>query len=306
MPTSAHAAFDKAAQYFGLKLVKIPVGPDWRADVAATERAITPNTMALVGSAPSFPHGVIDPIPDLAALAQRHNIACHVDACLGGFVLPWAERLGYDVPPFDFRLPGVTSMSADTHKYGYAAKGTSVVLYAGPSCAAINTYTVADWPGGLYFSPTFAGSRPGALSAAGWAALVSIGEAGYLDATKDPGDGGQDQERHPGDTGRHVMGDPLWVIAFRHPSGHLPGHRRHEGARLEPERPAQARCRAHLRDPAPHAAGRGRAVSGGPEGCRGAREGQRGLPGGLAPVYGMADTLPGPRHHCRPAPEAHG
>ncbi len=215
VPTSAHAAFDKAAQYFGLKLVKIPVGPDWRADVAATQQAITPNTIALVASAPSFPHGVIDPIEELADLAQAHAIGCHVDACLGGFVLPWAEKLGYDVPPFDFRLPGVTSMSADTHKYGYAAKGTSVVLYRGLDLRRYQYYTVADWPGGLYFSPTFAGSRPGALSAAGWAALISLGEEGYLHATAMILETARYIRRTiQAMPDLQVLGDPLWVIAF--------------------------------------------------------------------------------------------
>ncbi len=215
VPVSAHAAFDKAAQYFGLKLIKVPVGPDWGADVAATERAITRNTIALVGSAPSFPHGVIDPIPQLAALAQRHGLPCHVDACLGGFVLPWAEKLGYPVPPFDFRLPGVTSMSADTHKYGYAAKGTSVVLYRGAELRRYQYYTVADWPGGLYFSPTFAGSRPGALSAAGWAALLSLGEEGYLRATATILETATYVRRTiEAMPDLQVLGDPLWVIAF--------------------------------------------------------------------------------------------
>lgn len=214
-PTTAHAAFDKAAQYFGIRLRRIPVGADFRADLAATGRAINRNTIALVGSAPSFPHGTIDPIADLAALAHEHRIGMHVDACLGGFVLPWARRLGYPVPAFDFATPGVTSMSVDTHKYGYAAKGTSVVLYRTEALRRYQYYVVADWPGGLYVSPTLAGSRPGALSAAAWAALVSIGEEGYLDAT-----------RRILETAReiragieaipelYVLGDPLWVIAF--------------------------------------------------------------------------------------------
>ncbi|MCA9719429.1 MAG: aminotransferase class V-fold PLP-dependent enzyme, partial [Myxococcales bacterium] len=120
-PSSAHAAFDKAARYFNIKLVKVPVGRDCKADVEATRAAITRNTICVVGSAPSFPHGVIDPIEALSEIARARGIGFHVDACLGGFVLPWAERLGYKVPAFDFRLPGVTSMSADTHKYGYAA-----------------------------------------------------------------------------------------------------------------------------------------------------------------------------------------
>ncbi|MGE5140528.1 MAG: aminotransferase class V-fold PLP-dependent enzyme [Rudaea sp.] len=184
IPTSAHAAFDKAAQYFGIKAVRVPVGPDYRADVETTRKAITKNTVVLVGSAPCFPYGVVDPIAELSELARQRGIGFHTDACLGGFVLPWAERLGWTVPPFDFRLPGVTSISVDTHKYGYAAKGTSVILYRGRELRRYQYYTVADWPGGLYFSPTFAGSRPGALSAACWAALVSMGERGYLEATR--------------------------------------------------------------------------------------------------------------------------
>ncbi len=106
VPTTAHAAFDKAAQYFGIRLVRVPVGPDYRADVAAMGRAITRRTIALVGSAPTFPHGAIDPIDDLAGLARARGVGLHVDACLGGFVLPWARRLGYPVPPFDFRRAG--------------------------------------------------------------------------------------------------------------------------------------------------------------------------------------------------------
>jgi glutamate/tyrosine decarboxylase-like PLP-dependent enzyme len=218
VPTSAHAAFDKAAQLFGIRLVRVPVGPDYRADVAATGRAITHRTIALVGSAPSFPHGVIDPINELAALARARGIGMHVDACLGGFVLPWARRLGYPVPDFDFAVPGVTSISADTHKYGYAAKGTSVILYRGHELRHYQYYTTTDWPGGLYFSPTLAGSRPGGLSAACWAAMVATGERGYLEAT-----------RHILETAAtirrgiaampelRVLGDPLWVIAFSAP-----------------------------------------------------------------------------------------
>jgi sphinganine-1-phosphate aldolase len=184
LPVTAHAAFDKAAHYFHIKPVRIPVTADCRADVAAARRAMTGNTIVVVGSAPSFPHGAIDPIEALSELARRQGVGFHCDACLGGFVLPWAERLGYPVPPFDFRLPGVTSMSADTHKYGYAAKGTSVVLYRGATLRHYQYYTITEWPGGLYFSPTLAGSRPGALSAAAWAAMVSIGEQGYLEATQ--------------------------------------------------------------------------------------------------------------------------
>jgi sphinganine-1-phosphate aldolase len=184
VPITAHAAFDKASQYFNIKTVHIPMDENFRADVSAARKAITRNTVVIVGSAPSFPHGAIDPIAELSELAREHGIGFHTDACLGGFVLPWAEKLGYPVPPFDFRLPGVTSMSADTHKYGYAAKGTSVVLYRGKDLLHYQYYTATDWPGGLYFSPTFAGSRPGALSAACWAAMTTIGADGYLAATR--------------------------------------------------------------------------------------------------------------------------
>ena len=128
--------------------------------------------------------GVVDPIEELSALARERGIWFHTDACLGGFLLPWAERLGEAVPAFDFRLPGVTSMSCDTHKYGYAAKGTSVVLFRNAHLRHYSYFTMTDWPGGLYNSPTMAGSRPGALSAEAWAALLNMGEEGYLDATR--------------------------------------------------------------------------------------------------------------------------
>ncbi|MFQ5421277.1 MAG: aminotransferase class V-fold PLP-dependent enzyme [Anaerolineae bacterium] len=215
VPETAHAAFDKAAQYFNIKMVRVPVNSFYRADMAAITQAISKNTIVLVGSAPAFPHGIVDPIEQISELARQRGIGCHVDACLGGFVLPWAEKLGYPVPPFDFRLPGVTSISADTHKYGYAAKGTSVVLYRSPELRRFQYYTVADWPGGLYFSPTFAGSRPGALSAACWAALVSIGQDGYLQATKRIMETAVALKEGIATIPEiKILGDPLWVIAF--------------------------------------------------------------------------------------------
>ena len=214
-PATAHVAFDKAAQYFGIKLVRVPVGADHRADVAAMRRAVTRRTVALVGSAPTFPHGVIDPIEDLAAVAAERGIGFHTDACLGGFVLPWARRLGYDVPPFDFSVPGVTSMSADTHKFGYAAKGTSVVLYRGAELRWRQYFTATEWPGGLYFSPTLAGSRPGGLSAACWAAMVATGEDGYLEATRRVLEtGAAIRDGIAAIPQLRVLGDPLWVVAF--------------------------------------------------------------------------------------------
>jgi len=215
LPVSAHAAFDKAEEVLGIKMVRIPVGPDYRGDVLAMADAITKNTIALVGSAPGFPHGVIDPIIELSELAKRRGIGLHVDACLGGFVLPWAEQLGAAVPPFDFRLDGVTSMSADTHKYGYAAKGTSVLLYRGENLRRYQWFINTEWTGGLYLSPTFAGSRPGALSAACWAAMVSVGESGYLENTQKILDAAKELrtviEAQPD---VRLLGDPLWVLAF--------------------------------------------------------------------------------------------
>ncbi len=214
-PVTAHAAFDKASQYFGIKMVKIPVDADSRADVNAARRAVNRNTVVIVGSAPSFPHGAIDPIKDLSDLALKHRVGFHTDACLGGFVLPWAEKLGYAVAPFDFRLPGVTSISVDTHKFGYAAKGTSVILYRNKELRHYQYYTTTEWPGGLYFSPTFAGSRPGALSAACWAALTSIGEQGYMDATKrilETAEYLKNEVRQIPEL--RLIGDSLFVIAF--------------------------------------------------------------------------------------------
>ena len=215
LPETAHAAFDKASQYFGIRLVKVPVGDDMRADVGAVRSAITERTVAVVGSAVQFPHGVADPIEGMAALAAERGVGFHTDACLGGFVLPWAERLGYAVAPFDFRVAGVTSMSCDTHKFGYGAKGTSVLLWRDPEMRDRQYYATADWPGGLYFSPTFAGSRPGALSAEAWAAMVTIGEDGYLDATRRVLRTAALLRQGIADTpGLRVLGEPLWVIAF--------------------------------------------------------------------------------------------
>ena len=184
LPETAHAAFDKAADAFGIEQRKLPVTDGFIADPAAVAAAIDERTVVVVGSAPAFPHGLIDPIEQLSEIARERGVGFHTDGCLGGFILPWATRLGYDVPPFDFRLPGVTSMSADTHKFGYAAKGTSVVLYRGDDLRHHQYFTFTDWPGGLYATPTFAGSRPGGLSAACWAAMVAFGESGYLDATR--------------------------------------------------------------------------------------------------------------------------
>jgi sphinganine-1-phosphate aldolase len=214
-PVTAHAAFVKASQYFKMKIIRTPIGEDFRANVEAMKDAITENTVVMVGSAPPFPHGIVDPMEEISELARERGIGCHTDGCLGGFILPWAEKLGYDIPLFDFRLPGVTSISADTHKFGYAAKGTSVVMYRNPELRHYQYFKIADWPGGLYNSPTLAGSRPGALSAACWAAMVSMGEDGYLQAAKRIMETATwirtEMEKIPE---LKVLGDPTFVIAF--------------------------------------------------------------------------------------------
>ncbi len=214
-PITAHAAFDKAAQYFKVKLKKIPVDKNYQADISALKKAITHNTIAIVGSAPQFPHGVIDPIAEMSEIAQKHNIPFHTDACLGGFVLPFARKLGVKVPDFGFELPGVTSISVDTHKYGYAAKGTSVLLYRNRELRHYQFFSITNWPGGMYFSPTLAGSRPGGLSAACWAALVSMGEKGYLQATeKILTTANTIKQGIRTIPGLKILGEPLYVLAF--------------------------------------------------------------------------------------------
>jgi sphinganine-1-phosphate aldolase len=294
VPRSAHAAFHKAAQYFNIALKPVPLDDRFRADVDAVAAAITDNTIALVASAPNFPYGTIDPVDKISDLALKRGIGCHVDACLGGYFLPWAERLGQPVPAFDFRLPGVTSMSCDTHKYGFAAKGTSVVLYRGRELRHYQFFTIADWPGGLYYSPTFSGSRPGGLSAACWAALVTIGEAGYLKAAQAILDAAATMKRGIREIPElKLLGEPLAVFAFgsdelnvyevldqmsarkwaltglQHPPGiHLSTTLRHT-------QPGVAERFVHdLKESVAH-------VRANP-----------GADGGMAPIYGMAAAIP--------------
>ncbi|HXZ74197.1 MAG TPA: aminotransferase class V-fold PLP-dependent enzyme [Streptosporangiaceae bacterium] len=294
-PVTAHAAFDKAARFFDMPLVRIPVDGGFQADLGPLADAVTERTAVVVGSAPTFPHGVIDPIPEIAALAAERGVACHVDACLGGFILPWARRLGYPVPPFDFRLPGVTSMSADTHKYGYAAKGSSVVLYRGRELRQFQYYTVTDWPGGLYLSPTFAGSRPGALSATCWAAMVSIGENGYTEAARRIlQTGARIRDGVAATPGLRVLGDPLWVIAFAGEDGldvyQVMENMGRRGWSLNGlQRPASVHIAVTLRHTLPGVADRFLAD------LAGSVVEVRANPGvstGMAPVYGMAASLP--------------
>ena len=189
VPESAHAGFMKAGECFDVKMVPTPLQGDYRADVGAMEKRINRNTIALAGSATCYPYGVIDPIEEIGALALKHDLPMHVDGCIGGFLLPWVEKLGPEsqltpIPPFDFRVPGVTSMSADVHKYGYAAKGASVILYRGMDYLRHQIFVLSDWCGGVYASPTLAGTRPGGPIAAAWAALNALGQDGYLENAK--------------------------------------------------------------------------------------------------------------------------
>lgn len=180
VPESAHPAFHKGADLLDLDVTLAPLGPDYRVEVDAVRAALTDRTVLLVGSAPCFPTGVVDPIPELAALAAERGILCHVDACLGGFLLPFLEALGRPVPPFDFRVRGVTSLSADLHKYGYAAKGAAVLLYRDPALRRYQFFAWPHWPGGLYACPGLTGARGGAPLVAAWATVQHLGREGYL------------------------------------------------------------------------------------------------------------------------------
>lgn len=184
-PVTAHAAFEKAANILGCKITHIPVNKKtFKVDLKAMRRAINKNTCMLVGSAPHFPHGIIDPIVGIGKLGLAHKIPVHVDACLGGFLIPFMKQAGHDLDEqFDFTVPGVTSISADTHKYGYAPKGTSVILYSEKKYMHQQYSCQTDWPGGIYASPTLPGSRPGALIATCWAAMMYHGVEGYVQAT---------------------------------------------------------------------------------------------------------------------------
>ncbi|KAF5667658.1 sphinganine-1-phosphate aldolase [Fusarium heterosporum] len=183
LPETAHTAFHKAAEYFKIKihLVACPA-PEYQVDVRAVSRLVNPNTVLLVGSAPNFPHGIIDDIEGLSKIALRKNIWLHVDCCLGSFLVPFLERAGFETQLFDFRLKGVHSISCDTHKYGFAPKGNSTVLYRTADLRKFQYFVAPDWSGGVYASPGMAGSRPGALIAGCWASLMTMGEAGYIDA----------------------------------------------------------------------------------------------------------------------------
>ena len=180
MPLSAHPAFNKAAHFLGLKPVITPTDKNLRADVEAIRQAINEKTVMVIGSAFSYPHGIIDPIGELAEVAVEKNVWLHVDACVGGFILPFLSRLGYPIPPFDFAVPGVNSISADVHKYGFIPKGASTILYRNGDLRQYQFFAYADWPGGVYGTPSISGARPGGPVAASWATIKYLGLEGYM------------------------------------------------------------------------------------------------------------------------------
>ena len=184
LPTSAHAAFEKACYYFGLESRRVAVRADWRADVEATRQAVDANTVLIVGSAPQYPQGVVDPIVDLAAIARERNINCHVDACMGGVTLTFLERLGENIPLWDFRVDGVTSISVDLHKYGYTSKGASVIMHRNRQLRSYQTFVTDNWLGGFYGSSGVLGTKSGGPMASAWAVMNYLGDEGYLRLTE--------------------------------------------------------------------------------------------------------------------------
>lgn len=218
LPWSAHPAFDKACDIMGLEKRRVPVTADLLADVAAMDDACDNNTIMLVGSAPSFPYGLIDPIEGLGDVATRRNIWLHVDACVGGYIAPFVRMNGADIPPFDFEVEGVCSMSADLHKYGYCAKGASTVLFRSEALKQHMIFDCSDWPGGRMVTPTLAGTRPGGAISAAWAVMNYLGIEGYrakhgqVTAAREAVAAGVTE------LGFEILGEPrLGIIAFSHP-----------------------------------------------------------------------------------------
>jgi glutamate/tyrosine decarboxylase-like PLP-dependent enzyme len=189
LPTTAHAAFHKAAHYFGVEVVLVDVGPDFRAVPAEMASAIDEDTVLVVASAPSYAHGVVDPVTEIAAAAAARGVRCHVDACIGGWVLPYAARLGRPVAPWTFAVEGVTSISVDLHKYAYAPKGTSVLLHRTPELRRPQFFASADWPGYTMLNPTMQSTKSGGPLAGAWAVLNTIGDEGYLELAREVFDG---------------------------------------------------------------------------------------------------------------------
>jgi sphinganine-1-phosphate aldolase len=184
LPSTAHAAFSKAADYFGVRTIRVPVRSDFRADPDAMASAVTPDTVMIVASAPAYPQGVVDPITELGNVAQEFDLLFHVDACMG-FTMPWLEILGHVSSAWNFSVPGVTSMSCDLHKFGYTQKGASVLLHRSKDLRKHQFFLTNDWLGGLYGSPAILGTRGAGSLAAAWAVMQHLGEDGYLRLTRD-------------------------------------------------------------------------------------------------------------------------
>lgn len=216
VPRTAHPAFAKAAHYLGLEWVQMPLREDLRTRAEDLEPMITEDTVLCVGSAPAYPYGMVDPIPDMASIAADRGIPFHVDACLGGFMLPFVERLGYEVPAWDFRVPGVTSISADLHKYGYAIKGASVILHRPKSNVRYQVWQFDNWPGGVYGTQGFLGTKPAAPIAAAWAVMQYLGEEGYVRLARETMDAVKRlREGVDAMDGVHVWGEPdMTVVAL--------------------------------------------------------------------------------------------
>lgn len=186
LPTTAHAAFHKGAHYFDVKVVPVKVdGETFKADMDAVKAAVTENTILIVGSASSYAHGVCDPIEEMAALADEKGILCHVDGCIGAFLLPYFKELGADIPAFDFSVKGVTSISMDLHKYAYAPKGASTIIYRDASLRRYQIYACAEWTGYSVVNPTVQSTKSGGPLAGAWAVLNTIGQEGYRQIAKD-------------------------------------------------------------------------------------------------------------------------
>ena len=227
VPYSAHPAFNKGAHMLGMEVVRVPVREDLQADVPAMANAVDDDTVMLVGSAPCFPYGIVDPIAALGDLAEQSGAWLHVDACVGGYLSPFMQEVRHasgrsDLPARDFAVPGVSSISLDLHKYAYAAKGASTVLYRDRSYFEAQVFNFADWPCGNMYTPTLAGTRPGGAIAAAWAVLHYLGRQGYveraarIDAVRERISAWTEEH------GLRVLGDPmLSIIAFTDPEGDI-------------------------------------------------------------------------------------
>ncbi len=220
LPQSAHPAFDKAAHLMDLEVRRIPLKTDgsFQADARAMGAACDTGTVMMVGSAPNFPHGIIDPIEALGDVAQAKGVWLHTDACVGGYFAPFARMNGVEVPPFDFEVPGVQSMSADLHKYGYAAKGASTVLFRSQELYEHMPFDTRDWNGAPMKTPTLAGTRPGGAISAAWAVMNVLGIEGYCEKQGLVCETRERAERGFRELGFEILGKPvLGLVAFRHP-----------------------------------------------------------------------------------------